>query len=119
MNMFSKMIAVMLALAFSSIGTPTRAADTSKAGGEVDWAKGLNQETEANCGAFQFKNDKPGEVFGLLVQGTKTAVCTFREEGVVFHMPNDFGATIAGHTTLFSFTRIGNEIFVAWVRPYD
>jgi hypothetical protein len=58
-------------------------------------------------------------MYGLTVRGTLARVCRFQEPGFIFHMPNDFGPTIEGKATYFSFTLIGNDVYVGWLRPYN
>jgi hypothetical protein len=100
-------------------GCSTASAENDLEGGLVDWSAGNQQQIDTNCGPFIFHNSKDGGIYGLIVKGRLPRTCKFEEKGVIFHMPANFGPTVAGKQTLFSFARVGNDVYVAWIRPYD
>ena len=116
---FYRAVVVVAIGAFCLRCVVAHAIEISKKGGKIDWSVGAIQETDASCGDFLFRNSKPGAMYSLLVKGGKSEICSFQEQGLVFHMPNDFGPTLTGKQTLFSFSHIGNDVYVAWVKPYD
>ncbi|MGY8666173.1 hypothetical protein Q3C01_28010 [Bradyrhizobium sp. UFLA05-109] len=84
----------------------------------IDWSQGLTQYTSASCGAFTFTNMKDGGVYQLFIEGTTTGTCSFSQSGLTFKMPSNHGATTSGTMTVYSFSRAGSYVFVAWIPSY-
>jgi len=84
----------------------------------IDWSQGNVQYTSASCGAMTFTNMLDGGTYQLFVEGTTSGTCSFSQSGLTFKLPSNFGATTASTMTVFSFTRAGSYVFVAWIPGY-
>ena len=84
----------------------------------IDWSQGTAQYTTASCGTFTFTNMLDGNTYQLFVEGTTSGTCSFSQSGVTFRLPPNFGAATASTMTVFSFTRAGSYVFVAWIPGY-
>ena len=90
----------------------------------IDFLTGNTQFTNANCGAFVFKNLKDGGNYMFVVKGTTAATCTFTgfsDSGttpVSVHMPPDNGDTTASKHTIYNMSVVGNDVYVAWTPGY-
>jgi hypothetical protein len=104
------MIAVLVLL----ISAAARADDAAI----MDWAKGDAQDTAANCGPFAFAHMKDRHVYTLYVRGTQSGTCSFRADGLRFHLPPNFGPTTPGTATIFAFARFGSDVLVSWTPGY-
>jgi len=82
----------------------------------LDWSQSNMQYTTANCGAFTFTNMQDGGNYTLAVKGTTSGTCSFSHTGLTFHLPTDHGATTASKHTLYSFVRMGADVYVAWAK---
>jgi hypothetical protein len=80
----------------------------------IDWAQGDIQDTQANCGEMVFKNLKDKHSYSLLVRGVVSGTCSFKADGLVFHLPHNHGATDQGASTIYDFTRFGSDVIVTW-----
>lgn len=81
----------------------------------IDWSRGNMQYTTATCGAFTFTNMQDGGSYTLAVRGSGTTTCSFTHSGLTFNLPNDHGATTTSTHTLYSFVRMGTNVYVAWM----
>lgn len=115
MNHTKKTVIGGVALAASAVALNAWAAPV---GGSIDLAKGDIQATDASCGDFRLANLKPGKSYMLWVKGERAATCRFLANGLTFHYPPSHGPTLPGSTTAYSFTRIGDDVLVSWVRGY-
>ncbi|MGW1425748.1 beta strand repeat-containing protein [Bradyrhizobium manausense] len=84
----------------------------------IDWSQSTTQYTTASCGSFTFTNMQDGGTYQLFVEGTTSGTCSFSQSGMTFKMPSNHGATTAGTMTVYSFTRAGTNVFVAWIPAY-
>lgn len=84
----------------------------------IDWSKGDIQDTTADCGAFTFTNIKDRHSYSLYVRGKVSGTCSFHADGLTFRLPENYGATLPGTTTLYSFERFGADVLVSWIPGY-
>jgi hypothetical protein len=84
----------------------------------IDWSQGNAQYTSASCGALTFTNMVDGGVYTLAIKGTTTGTCSFSQSGLTYRMPSNHGATTGGTMTLYSFQRLGTDVFVTWTPGY-
>ena len=91
----------------------------------IDWSKGNTQYTSAGCTGTQytFSNMRDGGSYTLLITGTFSANCTFGQtspdtlsgtpgSGNFYFMPAN--TTAGGSNAIYSFMRIGNNVYVSW-----
>lgn len=84
----------------------------------IDFSVSNIAYTTASCGAFTLSNMQDGGSYQLFVEGGTSGTCAFTHTGVTFKYPPGHGATTAGKMTIYSFTRVGTFVFVAWVAGY-
>jgi hypothetical protein len=84
----------------------------------IDWSQGNVQYTTANCGAFTFTNMQDGGFYTLGVEGSTSATCSFSHTGLTFKMPQWHGATTVSTMALYSFVRMGANVFVTYITGY-
>lgn len=91
----------------------------------VDWNEGNVQYTSAGCGAFTFKNMLEGGSYTLGVTGSVAGTCSFTQTDAPDRLAaTDFrfvpanGPTQAGKTTVFTFLRFGNKVYVSWISGF-
>jgi hypothetical protein len=84
----------------------------------IDWSKSSVQDTDASCGNFIFKSIKDKNGYTLYVRGKKSGTCSFSADGLTFRYPSNYGPTIQGSATIFSFARFGSDVVVAWTPGY-
>ena len=84
----------------------------------IDWSQGNAQYTSASCGALTFTNMVDGGVYTLAIKGTTSGTCSFSQSGLTYRMPSNHGATTNGTMTLYSFLRMGSDVFVTWTPGY-
>jgi len=77
---------------------------------------GNNAYTTASCGAITLSGMADGGVYALAIKGTAqtTSGCVFTYAGVTLHYPVGHGVTTAGKQTLYTFMRLGDDIYIGW-----
>lgn len=81
-----------------------------------NWNNGNNQYTSATCGAFTFSNMLDGGTYNLVVTAATSGLCIFTHAGLILRYPTGYGATTASTHTVFTFIRMGTEVYVTAVR---
>ncbi len=105
-------------------GTILPNAAVSNATATIDASTGNTQYTSSSCGAFQFNNMKDGGNYMFVVKGTTSATCSFTaftgagSGALTVHMPPDHTATTAAKHTIYNFTVVGSDVYVAWTPGY-
>ena len=102
----------------SSVYVLANHATNDGSGTSIDWSLGSTHYTTASCGAFTFTNMADGGSYQLMVEGTTTGTCSFSQSGLTFKMPSNHGATTSSKMTVYSFTRVGTNVFVTWLPGY-
>lgn len=87
-------------------------------GTTFDWNNGNKQYTTANCGALTFSNMQDGGEYTLILQGATSATCSFTHSGLIFRLPPGHGATTVSKHTAYTFSRVGSNVYVAWIKGY-
>ncbi len=93
-------------------------ANNAGASMSIDWAASNTAYTSASCGSFAFSNMQDGGTYNLFIQGTAAATCSFSHAGLSFRYPPGHGATTNATMTVYTFTRVGAYVFVAWIPGY-
>jgi trimeric autotransporter adhesin len=80
----------------------------------IDWSQGNNQELNVDCATTTFTNMLDGATYNLAVTELGNSTCVFSQAGLTFYYSPTNGNRINGLPTFYSFTRIGNNVFVFW-----
>lgn len=83
-----------------------------------DWNAANTQYTLASCGAMTFTNMQDGGSYSLAVNGGTSGTCTFSQAGLTFNFVPANGPTIAGKKTVYTFLRMGSNVYVTWVSGF-
>jgi hypothetical protein len=96
----------------------------STSGTRIDWDNGNIVITTASCQPMTFVNMKEGGSYTLIVRGGGSATCTFSQtvpdnlDASSFKfMPPNF-ATVANKTTVYTFIRAGDIVYVSWITGF-
>ncbi len=84
----------------------------------IDWNNGNAQYTSASCGSFTFSNMLDGGNYTLAVNGTTSGTCTFTHSELTFNFVPSNGATTNGKKTLYTFLRMGANVYVTWIKGF-
>lgn len=91
----------------------------------INWNDGNVQYTSAGCGAITFSNMLEGGSYTLIVTGATAGTCTFSQASPdTLSYPASFkflpanAPTTASKTTIFTFLRAGNIVYVNWATGY-
>lgn len=101
----------------------------SNATASIDWSLGNVQIMTASCGPgtvnVTFSNMIEGGSYTLIVTGTTSGTCTFSQtspntlaSSAFKFMPVN-GDTANGTTTVYTFSRAGNLVYVSWITGYN
>ncbi len=104
----------MLDVSGSMISRPRNAGSSTS----IDFTNANAAYTTANCGAFTLSGMQDGGTYTLVVQGTTSGTCSFTHSGLTVRLPPSHGATTAGTHTLYSFQRLGANVYTSWIRGY-
>ena len=102
-------------------GAIVSAASGSVTGSTVSFENHNIRHTTQNCQAYTLHHLQDGGTYQFMIQGTTAATCSFTAfadggtTGLSVGMPPGHGATLAGQHTVYTFTRSGNVVYVAWV----
>ena len=96
-----------------SIGTAGGGARVN-ASASVNWNNGNTQSMSVDCATTTFSNMLDGGSYTLAVTHTGTSTCSFSQSGLVFYFSPANGPRVSGQRTLYSFQRIGNDVYVTW-----
>lgn len=77
------------------------------------------QYTTADCQAMTLTNMQNGGVYTIIVRGTVSGTCGFTHGADSFYFVPGIAATVAGTRTIFSFMKVGSEIYVNWTSGYE
>lgn len=93
----------------------------SNSGNAVDWNNGNIQTTSYDCagGNISFSNMLDGAVYTLAVTSTTVNMCTFTQGGLTFFFAPGNGLRNLGQRTVYTFQRIGNDVYVSWVAGFQ
>jgi trimeric autotransporter adhesin len=83
-----------------------------------DLNNGNIQFTAANCGIMNLSNMVDGGSYQIVVQGGLSAVCDFNHSGLTFRYNPANDVTTGNTHTIYSMTRVGNNVYVNWITGY-
>ena len=90
-------------------------ASATNSSAAIDWSLSNNQTLTAACTTTTFTNMQDGATYNLAVMDTSATKCVFSQSGLTFYFAPANGARLAGLPTVYSFTRIGTNVFVSWI----
>jgi len=85
----------------------------------IDWNNGNAQSMSVDCATTSFTNMLDGGTYILAVSETGTSTCVFSQAGLTFYFSPANGARTAGQRTVYSFQRIGSDVYVSWVKGFQ
>lgn len=84
-----------------------------------DFNNGNIQYTSANCQAMTLTNMLNGGTYTIIVRGTVSGTCTFTHSSDTFYFMPANTSTVNGTRTIYSFMKVGTEIYVNWTSGYQ
>lgn len=85
----------------------------------VDWNNGNAQQLSVACTSTTFSNMLDGGTYILAVTETGGTTCTFSHTGLTFYYSPANGPRTAGKRTVYTFQRIGNSVYVSWIKGFE
>jgi hypothetical protein len=85
----------------------------------VNWDNGNAQSLSVACTATTFTNMLDGGSYMLAVTETGTSTCVFSQAGLTFYFSPANGARTSGQRTVYSFQRIGSDVYVSWIPGFQ
>lgn len=85
----------------------------------IDWNNGNAQSMSVACTATTFTNMLDGGTYLLAVSETGTTTCTFSQAGLNFFFSPANGNRISGQRTVYTFQRIGSDVYVSWIAGFQ
>jgi hypothetical protein len=85
----------------------------------VDWNNGNVQSLSVSCTSTAFTNMLDGGTYVLAVTETGTSTCIFAQSGLTFYYSPANGARVSGKRTVYTFQRIGSDVYVAWIKGFE
>ncbi|MBN8536467.1 MAG: hypothetical protein J0M15_05405 [Deltaproteobacteria bacterium] len=97
---------------------PTGASQTNGTAA-IDWNNGNAQTLSVDCATTTFTNMLDAGTYILAVTETGTSTCVFSQAGLTFYFSPANGARTSGQRTVYSFQRIGNDVYVSWIKGFQ
>lgn len=85
----------------------------------VNWNNGNAQSLSVDCATTTFDNMLDGGTYVLAITETGTSTCTFSQAGLSFYYNPVNGPRTSGKRTVYSFQRIGNDVYVSWIAGFQ
>ena len=85
----------------------------------VDWNNGNAQELSVACTSTTFSNMLDGGTYILAVTETGGTQCNFSHSGLTFYYSPANGPRTAGKRTVYTFQRIGDSVYVSWIKGFE
>jgi fibronectin-binding autotransporter adhesin len=85
----------------------------------IDWNNGNAQSLSVDCATTTFTNMLDGGTYMLAVTETGTSTCTFSQAGLTFYFHPANGNRTSGQRTVYTFQRIGNDVYVSWIAGFQ
>jgi hypothetical protein len=85
----------------------------------VNWDNGNAQSMSVACTTSTFTNMLDGGTYILAVSETGTSTCTFSQAGLTFFYNPANGNRTNGQRTVYSFQRIGTDVYVSWIAGFQ
>jgi hypothetical protein len=99
--------------------TTTGGAAKVNASASVDWNNGNAQSMSVDCATTTFTNMLDGGTYLLAVTNTGTSTCTFSQAGLTFYFSPANSARTSGQRTVYTFQRVGNDVYVSWIAGFQ
>ncbi len=99
--------------------TGASGASTVNSSAAVDWNNGNAQSMSVACTTTTFTNMLDGGTYILAVSETGTTTCTFSQAGLTFYFNPANGARVNGQRTVYTFQRIGTDVYVSWIAGFQ
>jgi hypothetical protein len=80
----------------------------------VDWDNGNIQSLSSACTATTFTNMVDGGSYTLAVTDTSATQCVFSQAGLTFYFTPANAPRTSGRPTVYSFIRVGTNVYVTW-----
>lgn len=85
----------------------------------IDWNNGNAQSMSVACTSTTFTNMLDGGTYILAVSETGTTACAFSQAGLTFYFSPANGARTSGQRTVYTFQRIGTDVYVSWINGFQ
>jgi hypothetical protein len=85
----------------------------------VDWHNGNAQTMNVDCDTTTFSNMLDGGTYILAVSETGTSQCDFSQAGLTFFFSPANGPRESGARTVYTFQRIGSDVYVSWIKGFQ
>ncbi len=85
----------------------------------VDWDNGNAQTMNVDCDTTTFSNMLDGGTYILAVSETGTSQCDFSQTGLTFFFSPANGPRESGTRTVYTFQRIGSDVYVSWIKGFQ
>ncbi len=85
----------------------------------VDWNNGNAQSMSVACTSTTFTNMLDGGTYILAVTETGTTTCTFSQAGLTFYFNPANGNRTSGQRSVYTFQRIGTDVYVSWISGFQ
>jgi hypothetical protein len=85
----------------------------------INWNNGNAQSMSVDCATTTFTNMLDAGTYILAVSETGTSTCTFSQAGLTFYFSPANGARTSGQRTVYTFQRIGTDVYVSWVAGFQ
>jgi hypothetical protein len=99
--------------------TTTGGAAKVNASAAIDWNNGNAQSMSVDCATTTFTNMLDGGTYILAVTETGTTTCTFSQTGLTFYFSPANSARTSGQRTVYTFQRVGNDVYVSWIAGFQ
>jgi len=99
--------------------TNSAGATQANASAAVNWNNGNVQTMSVDCATTAFTNMLDSGTYVLAVSETGTSTCVFSQAGLTFYFSPANAARSSGQRTVYTFQRIGNDVYVSWVRGFQ
>jgi len=85
----------------------------------VDWNNGNAQSMSVACTSTAFTNMLDGGTYILAISETGTTTCVFAQAGLTFYFNPANSARTSGQRTVYTFQRIGTDVYVSWIAGFQ
>jgi hypothetical protein len=85
----------------------------------INWDNGNAQSMSVDCATTTFTNMLDAGTYILAVTETGTSQCTFSQAGLTFFFYPANAARTSGQRTVYTFQRIGTDVYVSWVAGFQ
>ena len=85
----------------------------------IDWNNGNAQTMSSACTSTAFTNMLDGGTYILAVTETGSTTCLFSQAGLTFYFSPTNGARTSAQRTVYTFQRIGTDVYVSWIKGFQ